>query len=205
LKALGELCEEYDCLIVCDEIYEHIIFDGEKHIPPITLGSLRERTVLINSLSKTFSVTGWRVGWVIAPPELTNSIRKVHDFLTVGAATPLQYAGITALNLPDDYFTRLSTTYQQKRDYLIAILEKNGFRCHIPRGAYYVMCDISELDFTDDVTCCRHLVEKVGVGAVPGSSFFAHPAHGSHLVRFCFAKKLETLDAAAERLRNLDR
>jgi aminotransferase len=200
LKLLGELCEEHDCLIVCDEIYEHIIFDGEKHIPPITLGPLRERTILINSLSKTFSVTGWRVGWVIAPPELTNSIRKVHDFLTVGAATPLQHAGVTALNLPDSYFTQLSTTYQQKRDYLIAILEKNGFRCHIPKGAYYVMCDISELDFTNDVTCCRYLVESIGVGAVPGSSFFAGPGHGSHLVRFCFAKKLETLDAAAARL-----
>lgn len=205
LKILGELCEEHDCLIICDEIYEHIIFDGEKHTPPITLGALRERTVLINSLSKTFSVTGWRVGWVIAPPELTNSIRKVHDFLTVGAATPLQHAGITALNLPDTYFASLSTTYQTKRDYLIAILEKNGFQCHIPKGAYYVMCDISKLGFADDVTLCRHLVEKIGVSAVPGSSFFADPQHGKNLVRFCFAKKIETLDAAAERLSKLSK
>jgi aspartate/methionine/tyrosine aminotransferase len=203
LQALGELCEEHDCLIICDEIYEHIVFDGEKHVPPITLGALRERTVLINSLSKTFSVTGWRVGWVIAPPELTNSIRKVHDFLTVGAATPLQCAGITALNLPDHYFTGLSATYQEKRDYLIAILEKSGFRCYVPRGAYYVMCDMSALDFTNDVMLCLHLVEQIGVSAVPGSSFFADPEPGGKLVRFCFAKKLETLDAAAERLMKL--
>jgi aspartate/methionine/tyrosine aminotransferase len=203
LKVLGELCQEHDCLIICDEIYEHIIFDGEKHIPPITLGALRERTVSINSLSKTFSVTGWRVGWVIAPPELTNSIRKVHDFLTVGAATPFQHAGITALSLPDSYFSGLSTSYQQKRDYLVAILEKNGFRCHIPKGAYYVMCDITGLNFNNDVILCRHLVEIIGVSAVPGSSFFAEPAHGSKLIRFCFAKKLETLDAAGERLSKL--
>jgi aminotransferase len=205
LKHLGSLCEEYDCLLVCDEIYEHIIFDGEKHIPPITLGALRERTVSINSLSKTFSVTGWRVGWVIAPPELTNSIRKVHDFLTVGAATPLQYAGITALGLPDTYFGSLSTTYQSKRDYLIAILEQTGFRCHVPKGAYYVMCDFSELGFDNDVKLCQHLVQNIGVSAVPGSSFFADPEHGAKLVRFCFAKKIETLDAAGERLSALPR
>jgi aspartate/methionine/tyrosine aminotransferase len=203
LKALGELCEEYDCLIICDEIYEHIIFDGEKHIPPLTLGSLRDRCVLINSLSKTFSVTGWRVGWVIAPPELTGSIRKVHDFLTVGAATPLQYAGITALNLPDSYFASLSGTYQAKRDHLVGILENIGFSCYVPKGAYYVMCDISRFDFADDVAICTHLVENVGVSAVPGSSFFSDPAHGRKLIRFCFAKKIETLDAAGERLRKL--
>jgi aminotransferase len=205
LKALGELCEEYDCLIICDEIYEHIVYDGEKHIPPITLGALRERTVSINSLSKTFSVTGWRVGWVIAPPELTNSIRKVHDFLTVGAATPLQYAGITALNLPDAYFANLGATYQTKRDYLLAILEKNGFRCYVPKGAYYVMCDISALGFDNDVKLCQYLVEKIGVSSVPGSSFFSDSAHGSQLIRFCFAKKLKTLDAAAERLAKLSK
>jgi aspartate/methionine/tyrosine aminotransferase len=205
LKVLGELCEEFDCLVICDEIYEHIIFDGEKHIAPISLGSLRERTVAINSLSKTFSVTGWRVGWVIAPPELTNSIRKVHDFLTVGAATPFQYAGITALNMPDSYFASLSGTYQRKRDHLVGILEKIGFRCHVPKGAYYVMCDISTFGFADDVALCDHLVKNIGVSAVPGSSFFADPAHGKNLIRFCFAKKMETLDAAGERLSKLSR
>ncbi len=203
LKALADCCEEHDCLVICDEIYEHIIFDGEKHIAPISLGSLRERTVAINSLSKTFSVTGWRVGWVIAPPELTSSIRKVHDFLTVGAATPFQHAGVTALGMPDSYFASLSGTYQAKRDYLVGILEKIGFRCHVPKGAYYVMCDISAFGFADDVAFCQHLVEDIGVGAVPGSSFFADPEHGRNLVRFCFAKKLQTLDAAGERLSKL--
>ncbi len=205
LKTIGELCEEFDCLIVCDEIYEHIVFDGEKHIAPISLGALRERTVAINSLSKTFSVTGWRVGWVIAPPELTSSIRKVHDFLTVGAATPFQYAGITALNMPDSYFTNLSASYQAKRDHLVGILEKTGFKCHVPKGAYYVMCDISAFGFPDDVALSTHLVENVGVGAVPGSSFFSDPAAGKNLIRFCFAKKPETLDAAGERLAKLSR
>ena len=203
LKALGELCEEFDCLVICDEIYEHIIFDNEKHIAPISLGALRNRTVAINSLSKTFSVTGWRVGWVIAPPELTSSIRKVHDFLTVGAATPFQHAGVTALNMPDSYFAGLSATYQAKRDHLVGILEKIGFRCHVPKGAYYVMCDISAFDFKDDVTFCNYLVEDIGVSAVPGSSFFSNPDDGKNLVRFCFAKKLETLDAAGERLNKL--
>jgi aminotransferase len=200
---LGELCEEFDCLVICDEIYEHIIFDGEQHIAPISLGSLRDRTVAINSLSKTFSVTGWRVGWVIAPPELTNSVRKVHDFLTVGAATPFQHAGITALNMPDSYFAGLGATYQAKRDHLVGILEKIGFRCHVPKGAYYVMCDISAFGFSDDVAFCNHLVQDIGVSAVPGSSFFSNPGHGRNLVRFCFAKKLETLDAAGERLSKL--
>ena len=203
LKALGELCEEFDCLVICDEIYEHIIFDNEKHIAPISLGALRNRTVAINSLSKTFSVTGWRVGWVIAPPELTSSIRKVHDFLTVGAATPFQHAGVTALNMPDSYFAGLSAIYQAKRDHLVGILEKIGFRCHVPKGAYYVMCDISAFDFKDDVTFCNYLVEDIGVSAVPGSSFFSNPDDGKNLVRFCFAKKLETLDAAGERLNKL--
>ncbi|MBV9404060.1 MAG: aminotransferase class I/II-fold pyridoxal phosphate-dependent enzyme, partial [Acidobacteriaceae bacterium] len=203
LKAVAALCQEYDSLLITDEIYEHIIFDGERHVPPLTLDGMRERCVLVNSLSKTYSVTGWRVGWVIAPPELTASIRKVHDFLTVGAAAPLQQAGITALNLPPAYYTELRRSYQAKRDALISILENAGFVCYVPKGAYYVMCDISEFDFPDDVTFTRHMVEKIGVAAVPGSSFFADPARGSKLVRFCFAKRPETLDAAAERLERL--
>jgi aspartate/methionine/tyrosine aminotransferase len=129
----------------------------------------------------------------------------VHDFLTVGAATPFQHAGITALNMPDSYFANLSATYQAKRDYLVGILEKIGFRCHVPKGAYYVMCDISTFGFEDDVAMCRHMVENIGVSAVPGSSFFANPEHGKNLVRFCFAKKIETLDAAGERLSKLAR
>ncbi|MBV9157159.1 MAG: aminotransferase class I/II-fold pyridoxal phosphate-dependent enzyme, partial [Acidobacteriaceae bacterium] len=203
LTSLARLCEEHDCLLLTDEIYEHIIFDGQRHIPPITLKHMRDHCVLVNSLSKTYSVTGWRVGWVIAPPELTASIRKVHDFLTVGAAAPLQHAGVTALNLPATYYSELARSYEIKRDLLIGILEKAGLRCYTPKGAYYVMCDISRFGFADDVSFCRYLVEDIGVAAVPGSSFFSDPANGSHLIRFCFAKKPETLEAAAERLARL--
>jgi aminotransferase len=203
LETLCKLCEEFDSLLITDEIYEHIVFDGECHIPAVTMPGMRDRCVLVNSLSKTYSVTGWRVGWVIAPPDLTSSIRKVHDFLTVGAASPLQQAGVTALNLPDNYYSALAHTYQQKRDLLLGILEDAGFRCYVPKGAYYIMCDMSGFGFQDDVTFARYLVEAVGVGAVPGSSFFSDPADGAHLIRFCFAKKPETLAAAAERLQKL--
>lgn len=203
LQVLCDLCEEFDCLLITDEIYEHIVFDGELHVPPITMRGMRERCVLVNSLSKTYSVTGWRVGWVIAPPELTASIRKVHDFLTVGAAAPLQQAGVTALNLPDEYYVRLAQTYQRKRDTLLRILEGAGFRCYVPKGAYYIMCDISAFGISDDVAFARHLVEEIGVGAVPGSSFFSDPSDGAHLIRFCFAKKPQTLEAAGERLQRL--
>jgi aminotransferase len=200
MQSLCSLCQEFDCLLITDEIYEHIVFDGERHIPPITQPGMRERCVLVNSLSKTYSVTGWRVGWVIAPPELTASIRKVHDFLTVGAPAPLQEAGVTALHLPDDYYSGLARTYQQKRDLLLKILEDTGFRCFVPKGAYYIMCDISRFGFADDVAFTRYLVEEIGVGAVPGSSFFSDPVDGARLIRFCFAKRPETLAAAAERL-----
>lgn len=200
LKVLAGLCQEFDCLLITDEIYEHIIFDGEVHVPAVKLPEMRERCVLINSLSKTFSVTGWRVGWVIAPPELTNSIRKVHDFMTVGAATPLQQAGITALQLPDSYFSELATGYQAKRDAIVSILERAGLRCSVPKGAYYVMCDLGDLPFENDVAFAKYLVERVGVAAVPGSSFFSNASGCSRLVRFCFAKRPETLALAAERL-----
>jgi aspartate/methionine/tyrosine aminotransferase len=203
LLLIGELCQEYDCLLITDEIYEHIVFDGTRHVPPITLPGMRDRCVLVNSVSKTYSVTGWRVGWVIASPELTSSIRKVHDFLTVGAATPLQLASVTALHMPDAYYAELARTYETKRDYMVSVLDGVGLRCLVPKGAYYVMCDISGLSFKDDVEICRHLVEDVGIAAVPGSSFFSRPGDGSHLIRFCFAKRTSTLDLAAERLRRL--
>ncbi len=203
IKQIAQLCDEHDCLLITDEIYEHIVFDGERHVPPITLPGMRDRCVLVNSLSKTFSVTGWRVGWVIAPPELTASIRKVHDFLTVGAAAPLQQAGVTALRFADSYFAELARNYQIKRDTLIHTLKMVGFVTYTPKGAYYVLCEIDGFGFKDDLAFCRHLIERIGVAVVPGSSFFFEPSGGAHLIRFCFAKKPETLEAAGERLSKL--
>jgi aminotransferase len=164
---------------------------------------MRERTVVINSLSKTYSVTGWRVGWVIAPPELTDSIRKVHDFLTVGAPAPLQEAAAAAVGYPEAYYQELATKYARRRDRLLGILESCGFHCYRPAGAYYIMTDISGFGFPDDSTFVRHLIQEIGVAAVPGSSFYSRPADGAQQVRFTFCKKEETLAEAERRLQNL--
>jgi aminotransferase len=168
-----------------------------------SLDGMKERTITINSLSKTYSVTGWRVGWTIAPPEITNAIRKVHDFLTVGAPAPLQAAGAAALDLPPAYYLNLAEAYRKRRDKLVPILTEAGFRCFRPRGAYYVMTDISTFGYTDDVTFVKYLVKEIGVAAVPGSSFYRDPRDGAQQVRFAFCKKDETLDEAARRLRKL--
>lgn len=203
LEFIAQLCQEHDALCITDEIYEHIVFDGLEHIPVMSLPGMRDRAILVNSMSKTYSVTGWRVGWVLASPDLTDSIRKVHDFLTVGAAAPLQQAGVAALALPDSYYAELTSGYAERRDRMLAILERTGFRSFRPAGAYYVMADISGFGFPDDVAFARHLVEKVGVAVVPGSSFFDHPENGKQIVRFCFCKKYETLEAAEEKLRRI--
>ena len=166
----------------------------------MTLPGMRDRSILINSLSKTYSVTGWRIGWVLASPDLTYSIRKVHDFLTVGAAALLQEAGAFALSLPASYYGKLAADYTARRDAIVGMLEPAGFRCFRPAGAYYVMCDISDFGFENDVEMVRHLIENVGVACVPGSSFFSDPNLGRHLIRFCFCKKPETLEAAGDRL-----
>lgn len=203
LEFIAGLCQEYDALCITDEIYEHIVYDGCAHIPMMSLPGMRDRTILVNSMSKTYSVTGWRVGWVLASPDLTDSIRKVHDFLTVGAAAPLQQAGVVALSLPDSYYAELAAGYAARRDRMLEVLERTGFRSYRPAGAYYVMADISAFGFPDDVAFARHLVERVGVAVVPGSSFFDHPENGKQIVRFCFCKKYETLGAAEEKLRRI--
>jgi aspartate/methionine/tyrosine aminotransferase len=208
LQVIADLCHEFDALAITDEIYEHIIYEGASHVPIATLPGMRDRTVLVNSMSKTYSVTGWRVGFVLAAPDLTDSIRKVHDFLTVGAAAPLQQAGVAALNLPDAYYEKLSVEYQKRRDFLSDRLEQAGFRCYRPYGAYYIMTDISGFGFTDDLSFVRHLIENVGVAAVPGSSFFSNSETsnsnpGATLIRFCFCKKYETLEKAGVRLRRI--
>jgi aspartate/methionine/tyrosine aminotransferase len=154
-------------------------------------------------MSKTYSVTGWRVGYCIAPPEITNGIRKVHDFLTVGAAAPLQAAGAYALSLPQEYYDRLQSEYRARRDLLLPVLEGAGFKTFVPDGAYYIMTDISGFDFSDDVEFTKHLIREVGVACVPGSSFYSVPERGQQQVRFCFCKKDETLHAAADRLSKL--
>ena len=203
LECIANLCQEFDALAITDEIYEHIIYDGHRHIPIATLPGMRERSVLVNSMSKTYSVTGWRVGWTLASPDLAESIRKVHDFLTVGAAAPLQQAGVLALNSPESYYEKLATTYRGRRDKMLGLLERAGFRCYRPSGAYYIMTDVSGFGYKDDYEMVRHMIQDAGVAAVPGSSFFADPRDGAHLVRFCFCKKDETLEAAGERLMRL--
>lgn len=203
LELIRDLCIEFDVLAITDEIYEHILYDGTEHISMASLEGMRERTVTINGMSKTYSVTGWRVGWAVAPEKITNAIRKVHDFLTVGAPAPLQEAGAAALSLPAEYYAKLAEGYRVRRDHLVPALETAGFRCFPPRGAYYVMTDISAFDFDDDVKFVRYLVKDIGVAAVPGSSFYRNPRDGARQVRFAFCKKLETLDSAAERLRKL--
>jgi len=203
LQLIASLCHQWDVVAVTDEIYEHIVFDGHRHVPMATIDGMADRTVTINSLSKTYSVTGWRVGWTISPPSLTSPIRKVHDFLTVGAPAPLQQAGVVALSMPDSYYTELAAEYEARRDLLLGILAEHGFRSFTPSGAYYVMTDISGFGFEDDVEFVRHLVRQVGVAAVPGSGFYREPGFGRHRLRFCFAKKEETLRAAGERLARL--
>ena len=225
MQFIADLCKEFDALCFTDEIYEHIIYSTENgkrktendenqkpttdHRPPTThicmaqLDGMRERTVVVNSMSKTYSVTGWRVGWCIAPPDITSAIRKVHDFLTVGAAHPLQQAGAYALSLPPNYYDDLQKEYQARRDFFVPVLQDIGLKCEMPDGAYYVMTDISEFGFSDDIEFTKHLIREIGVAVVPGSSFYHDKELGKQKVRFCFCKKNETLESAAERLQKL--
>jgi aminotransferase len=203
LERIARLCAEHGVVAVTDEIYEHVLYDGERHVTLATLPGVEELSVTINALSKTYSVTGWRVGWAIACDELTAAIRKVHDFCTVGAPAPLQEAGAVALRLPPAYYEGLAASYRTKRDKLCDALAATGFGVFRPRGAYYVMTDISAFGFENDVAFARSLVEEVGVAGVPGSSFYVAPASGRRRLRFNFCKKDETLDEAIRRLARL--
>jgi aspartate/methionine/tyrosine aminotransferase len=203
LETIAALCLKHDALAIADEIYEHILYGEARHIPLATLPGMAERTITINGMSKTYSVTGWRVGWAIAPAALTSSIRKVHDFLTVGAAAPLQEAGARALALPDSYYEGLAAGYARRRERLLAALDRVGFRTYPPDGAYYVMTDTTGLGWDDDVAFARYLVEEIGVAVVPGSSFYLDPQRGARQVRFAFCKKDATLDEAERRLSRL--
>jgi aspartate/methionine/tyrosine aminotransferase len=200
LQFIADLCVKWGVVAVTDEIYEHILYDGARHVSIASLPGMRDQTITINSVSKTYSLTGWRVGWAIASPELSASIRKVHDFLTVGSPHPLQMGAVTALRTDPSYYKALAEEYRERRDYLLPVLEEAGFRVYRPGGAYYIMTDVGHFGFENDVACAFHLVEKFGVATVPGSSFYSRPELGATKIRFCFPKKLETLERAAERL-----
>jgi aminotransferase len=200
LTCVANLAQEFDTLVITDEIYEHILYDGAEHIPMASLPDMRARTLIVNSMSKTYSVTGWRIGWVMAPEGIADAVRKVHDFLTVGAAAPLQQAGAEALAMPHAYFAELARSYTAKRDLILEQLDEAGIDYYRPQGAYYVLCDISKFGFLNDIAFTQHLIENVGVACVPGSSFFSDPVNGAGIIRFCFCKKEETLLEAGARL-----
>jgi aspartate/methionine/tyrosine aminotransferase len=203
LRVIADLCADHNVVAVTDEIYEHIVFDGAKHVSLATIGDMAERTITINGLSKTYGATGWRVGWAIAPKTLANAMRRTHDFLTVGAPHPLQMAGVAALGLPESYYRDLASMYEKKRDFFVAGLQAAGLDCRPPRGAYYVMANFDRFPFSDDWAFAMHLVERVGVAVVPGGSFYGVPKDGRKFVRFMFSKRDETLKSAIDRLRGL--
>jgi aspartate/methionine/tyrosine aminotransferase len=203
LESIAKLCLKWDVLAITDEIYEHIIYDGHRHVPMASITGMADRTVTINGLSKTFSVTGWRVGWAIAPSDLAGPIRKMHDFLTVGAPAPLQEAGVAALAMPESYYTEMAAGYAKRRALLCGILERHGFRFKPPQGAYYVMTDIAHFGFDSDIEFATYLVKEVGVAVVPGSSFFNDRKAGRTKVRFVYSKRDETLREADKRLAKL--
>jgi aminotransferase len=203
LEFIASLCREHNVYAFADEIYEYILHVDRPHVSIATLPGMAERTVTISGLSKTFSVTGWRLGYCIAAEEITRAIRKAHDFLTVGAPHPLQVAGAVALQLPDTYYSYLREAYRHRRDLFLPYLREAGFRFHEPEGAYYILTDARPLGAEDDHAFVRRLIQEVGVAAVPGSSFHAPPERGRHLVRFMFAKRDETLHEAGQRLLRL--
>jgi aminotransferase len=207
LEVIADVCRRHDLLAITDEIYEHIVYDGEVHVPIATLPDMAERTITISGISKSYSVTGWRVGYAIAPSEISDGIRRAHDFVTVGAPAPLQEAAVTALRFPDRYYVELRTAYQARRDLLLGYLERAGFVCNRPRGAYYILTDVAHFmkryGIQDDAAFAMWLITECGVATVPGSSFYAHSDLGRTKIRFCFPKTDDMLRDAGERLQKL--
>ncbi len=207
LEEMATLCRRWDCLAITDEVYEHILYDGKEHISIASIDGMADRTVTISSISKTYSVTGWRVGWAIAHEKITSRIRKVHDFLTVGAPTPFQVAAAFALNMSESYYEGLRSRYNLSRDFLFDLLSYVGFKPYLPRGAYYIMAQaeqlMKKLSVGDDFAFSKKLIELTGVATVPGTSFYASPNKGTNQVRFCFCKKEETLENVKKGLRQL--
>ena len=201
LQTIADLAKKYDTFVITDEVYEHIVYAPHKHIYFASLPDMWERTISCSSLSKTYSITGWRLGYVIAPPEIIDTVKKVHDFLTVGAAAPLQEAAVTGLRFGADYYQWLQDKYTEKRQLFLDGLDRIGLSHTVPQGAYYILLDISEFGYESDLDFCEKLAEYVGVGAVPGSSFFKEPEN--RYIRFHFAKKNDTLNNALERLADI--
>ncbi len=202
LEVVARLCQKHDAVCITDEVYEHILYDGE-HVPMATLPGMRERTITISSFGKTFSLTGWKIGWAAAPPPLTAAVRAAHQFITFATATPLQHAAAAALAIGPDYYRNLAASYRRKRDGLVAELARVGFRVDPPAGTYYVCADFRPLGFDDDVAFCRYLIEEVGVAAIPPSAFYENTQYGKTYARFAFCKKEETLREAVRRLESL--
>ncbi|MDI3502758.1 MAG: L-glutamine---4-(methylsulfanyl)-2-oxobutanoate aminotransferase [Archaeoglobi archaeon] len=203
LKLIADLCEDYDVIAVTDEVYEHLVYDGNSHISIASIGSMKDRTVTISGVSKSYSVTGWRIGYAIAPEDITLGIRRAHDFLTVGAPAPLQKASVTALRLPESYYEELVQMYDRKRRILFEALKSSGFRCKLPEGAYYIFAEFPEDAGMDDVEFSLYLTKEIGVAPVPGTTFYHTKELGKRKIRFTFSKKDETLREASGRLKKL--
>ncbi len=203
LSLIADLCRQHDVIAVVDEVYEHIIFDGVRHVSLATLPGMAERTITISSAGKTFSMTGWKVGWAVAPAELCQAVFRVHQFVTYAGATPLQEGAATALHSSDDYYAELAAMYQANRDFLARALAEAGLEPILPQGTYFIMVDISRLGFPDDIAFCRYLTIEIGVAAIPPSAFYFNPANRANLARFAFCKSRTTLEEAARRLLKL--
>ncbi len=207
LEVIAELCQRHHVVAITDEIYEHIVYDGRRHVPIATLPGMWDRTVTISGVSKSYSVTGWRIGYTISSPELADGIRRAHDFITVGAPAPLQEAAVTALRMPDAYYVQLRQAYQARRDLLRRLLDEAGFHTFDPQGAYYILTEcahfLERYGLSDDTAFAMFLVREVGVATVPGSSFYAHPELGRTKIRFCFPKTDDVLLEAGQRLQKL--